>query len=77
MMKGVTFGTVTIYYDRTMVGSNKAPQHRPPHQDSDSYFVYITSYSALDKVKEGWQHDPLADFMASIKADVLYPRPFS
>jgi hypothetical protein len=77
MMNGVTFGTVTIYYERTMVGLNKTPQHRPPHQDSDSYFLYITGYSALDKVKEGWQHDPLADFKAFIGADVLYPRPFS
>jgi len=71
MLKGVTFGTITIYYNSTLGRRGR------PHRSSDSYFVYITSYSALDKVKEGWQHDPFVDFMASIKADVLYPIPFS
>lgn len=69
MLKGVTFGTITVYYNATLA-------RRRQHHSSDSYFVYITSYSALDKVKEGWQHDPIGDFMASIKADVLYPGPF-
>ena len=74
MLKGVTFGTITVYYNATLAGSNR---RRRQHHSSESYFVYITSYSALGKVKEGWQHDPIADFMASIKADALYPRPFS
>ena len=77
MMKGVTFGTITICYEGTPVGLNKASQQHRAHRSSESYFVYITSYSALDNVKERWQHDPLADFAASIKSDVLYPRPFS
>jgi hypothetical protein len=90
MMKGVTFGTITICYEDTPVGLNKASRQRRAHRNSESYFVYITSYSALDNVKETWQPDPvvdfiasiksdvpLADFIASIKSDVLYPRPFS
>jgi hypothetical protein len=75
MLNGCTFGTVTIYYERTEAGSNKAPQ--PHHHALDSYFIYITSYLALDKIKEAWQHDPIADFMASIKENVLFPVPFS
>jgi hypothetical protein len=75
MLKGCTFGTVTLYYKRPEVGLNKAPQ--PHHLASDLYFIYVTSYSALDKIKEGWQHDPIADFIASIKEYALFPGLFS
>lgn len=77
MMNGVTFGTITIHYEGTVVGSNRASKQRRQHHSSDSYFVYIPSPSDLDNLKEGWQHDPLADFMSSIKSDVLYPIHFS
>ena len=82
IMKDATFGTITVYYDNenNMRGNeNKTPQPQQERQQhrSESYFVYITGYSALDNVWEGRQNNPQADFFASIKADLLFPKPFS
>lgn len=82
-MKDATFGIITVYfeYDHHITASeDKISQQQ---KSSQSYFVYITTYSPIDHVLiagnsdvqfgKKWQANPLADFVASIKNDLSSP----
>ncbi len=75
IMKDATFGTITIHYNKEKDVIDK--EFKIPQQSQESYFLYVTTNSAVDDVWEGWQHNPVADLMAPLKPDLYFPKPFS
>jgi hypothetical protein len=75
IMEDATFGTITIHYDNENDVIDKESKIPLQQQSQESYFLYVTPYSAVDDVWEGWRHDSLADLLASLKpADFLATR---
>jgi hypothetical protein len=75
IMMDATFGTITIHYTKQKDVIDNG--FKIPQQSQESYFLYVTTNSEVDDVWEGWQHDPVADLIASLKPDLYFPKPFS